>query len=106
MKALVTYREAAEMLSVSHWTVRAMVSDGRLTAAGEGNGRRVTMGSILRIGELDGAVRGLEGHNSLSMQTEESARGHAKGNARSTGPKRTASQASKELDELLGKRCT
>lgn len=106
MKALLTYREAAELLSVTHWTVRAMVREGRLNATGEGKGRRVTMGSILRIGELDGAAIDLDGHNSPGMQTEESVRRHTKGDAHCAGPKRTASQASKELDELLGKRRT
>ena len=39
-KALVTYHEAADLLSVSHWTVRQMVRDGRLCVSGNGRGRR------------------------------------------------------------------
>lgn len=107
MKVLLTYREAAELLSVSHWTVRHMVRDGRLTAAGEGRGRRVTMGSILRLGELDAAAFEENSHTVSSVQKQErDGSHHIKGNSSRTGPNKTASQASKELDELLGKRRT
>lgn len=107
MKALVTYREASEMLSVSHWTVRQWVREGRLNVTGEGKGRRVTMGSILRLGELDTTAFEGNSHTVSSVQQQErDAPYHAQGNAHSTGLKRTASQASKELDELLGKKHT
>ncbi|MBP5979073.1 MAG: helix-turn-helix domain-containing protein [Halomonas sp.] len=105
MKALITYREAAEMLSVSHWTVRTMVRQGRLNATGEGKGRRVTMGSILRLGELDAGTLEIDGHAAPDAQSRgKTVRHHVYGNPRSTGPNRTASQAEKELDELLKKK--
>ncbi|OWV31257.1 helix-turn-helix domain-containing protein [Halomonas campaniensis] len=105
MKALVTYREAAEMLSVSHWTVRQMVRDGRLNVAGEGKGRRVTMGSILRLGELDSRAFEETSHTaSTAPDTHnrgKAARHHVQGNSRSENHASAASQASNSLDELL-----
>lgn len=103
MKALVTYAEAAEMLSVSHWTVRQMVRQGRLTAAGEGKGRRVTMGSIRRIGELDADALDVESHSAPGVQSKEKTACHTKGRARRTGGRRTTTQAGVELDALLAR---
>lgn len=101
MKALVTYAEAAEMLSVSHWTVRQMVRQGRLTAAGEGKGRRVTMGSIRRIGELDADALEIESHSAPGVQKGEKSVCHIKGRARRSGGHRTTTQAGEGLDALL-----
>lgn len=103
MKALVTYAEAAEMLSVSHWTVRQMVRQGRLTAAGEGKGRRVTMGSIRRIGELDADALDVESHSALGVQNGKGFVCHIKEPARRTGGHRITTQAASELDALLGR---
>ncbi|MGP9572554.1 helix-turn-helix domain-containing protein, partial [Halomonas sp. AOP42-E1-40] len=100
MKALVTYREAAEMLSVSHWTVRTMVREGRLNATGEGKGRRVTMGSILRLGELDAAAFEETSHAAPDAQSRgKTARHHVQGNPRGKKHARDPSQASNSLDE-------
>lgn len=105
MKALVTYHEAAELLSVSHWTVRTMVREGRLNATGEGKGRRVTMGSILRLGELDAGAFEEPSHTAPVAQNRgKTTRHHVQGSNRSKEPNRTASQAEKELDELLARR--
>lgn len=102
MKVLLTYREAAELLSVSHWTVRQMVRDGRLNAAGEGKGRRVTMGSILRLGELDARAFEEPSHTAPDAQNRgKTARHHVQGNPRSENHASAASQASNSLDELL-----
>lgn len=95
MKALVTYREAAELLSVSHWTVRTMVREGRLTATGEGKGRRVTMGSILRIGELD------EGVFKAESQAAPADKPRSPAKSRPPGKHMTPSQTEAELDALL-----
>lgn len=104
MKALVTYAEAAEMLSVSHWTVRQMVRQGRLTAAGEGKGRRVTMGSIRRIGELDAAALEIDSHSAPGVQKGKNTVCHTNVKARRSGGHRTTTQAASELDALLGQR--
>lgn len=103
MKALVTYAEAAEMLSVSHWTVRQMVRQGRLTASGEGKGRRVTMGSIRRIGELDADALEIESHSAPGVQIKEKAACHTNVKARRSGGRRTTTQAGVELDALLAR---
>ncbi|MGE6780702.1 helix-turn-helix domain-containing protein [Vreelandella titanicae] len=105
MKVLVTYHEAAEMLSVSHWTVRQMVREGRLNATGEGKGRRVTMGSILRLGEMDARAFEEASHTVSSVQKQErGVRHHVQGNVRSKGANKATSPAERELDELLVKR--
>ncbi|MBZ5486952.1 helix-turn-helix domain-containing protein [Halomonas aquamarina] len=104
MKALVTYAEAAEMLSVSHWTVRQMVREGRLNATGEGKGRRVTMGSIRRIGELDADALDVESHSAPGVQNGKGFVCHIKEPVRLTGGHRTTTQAANELDALLGQR--
>lgn len=101
MKALVTYHEAAEMLSVSHWTVRTMVREGRLTATGEGKGRRVTMGSIRRIGELDADALDIDSHSAPGVQKGKKTVCHIKDKARRSGGHRTTKQAGSGLDALL-----
>lgn len=48
-KLLYTYAEAAELLGVSHWTVRRWISAGRLSAPVKG---KVSAGSLYRLAEL------------------------------------------------------
>jgi len=100
-KALVTYHEAADLLSVSHWTVRQMVRDGRLCVSGNGRGRRVTMGSIRRIGQLDAEAPYSDSHNAPGVSRNSTC--HTKEPARRTGGRATSSAAS-ELDALLAQR--
>ncbi len=100
-KALVTYHEAAELLSVSHWTVRQMVRDGRLSVSGNGRGRRVTMGSIRRIGQLDAEAPGHNAHRAPGVSRERTC--HTNEPARRTGGQATSNAAS-ELDALLAPR--
>src|SRR5690554_4069567 len=100
-KALVTYHEAAKLLSVSHWTVRQMVRDGRLTASGNGRGRRVTMGSIRRIGQLDAEAPEHNAHRAPGVPRGKAC--HTNEPARRTGGPATSSAAS-ELDALLAQR--
>lgn len=101
MKALVTYREAADMLSVTHWTVRQWVRDGRLTVVGEGKGRRVTMGSIRRLGQLDVEALDDDSHTAPGVSRERAC--HTNDPARRTGGPRISNAAS-ELDDLLAQR--
>ncbi|GAA0581169.1 hypothetical protein GCM10008997_32570 [Halomonas salifodinae] len=100
MKALVTYHEAAEMLSVSHWTVREWAREGRLVVVGEGKGRRVTMGSIRRLGQLDAEALEHNAHGAPGVSKERTC--HTSDQAHRTGGRVTRS-AAKELDALLAR---
>lgn len=100
-KALVTYYEAAELLSVSHWTVRQMVRDGRLSVTGNGRGRRVTMGSIRRIGQLDAEAVDSDSHSAPGVSRGKAC--HTNELAHRTGG-RVTSNAASELDDLLAQR--
>ncbi|MGM1051846.1 MAG: helix-turn-helix domain-containing protein [Pseudomonadota bacterium] len=97
-KALLTYHEAAELLSVSHWTVRQMVRDGRLSVAGNGRGRRVTMGSVRRLGQLDVAMPTPNPLRAPGVSRRKAC--HTNAPARHTGGPAT-SNAARELDALL-----
>ncbi|WP_074749316.1 helix-turn-helix domain-containing protein [Halomonas caseinilytica] len=98
-KVLLTYHEAAEVLGVTHWTVRAWVRQGRLVARGSGKGRRVTVGSIRRMGGLDAEAPEDDAHMAPGVQRKETAC-HTREKARLTGGHRSLSAAS-ELDDLL-----
>ncbi|WP_413616456.1 helix-turn-helix domain-containing protein [Halomonas cupida] len=102
-KVLLTYSEAGEMLGVTHWTVRRWVQQGVLRAVGSGKGRKVTLGSIRRLAELDADAQEYKAHGAPGVQTGEKTACHTEGRIHRTGGPRT-SNAARELDDLLAPR--
>lgn len=97
-KPTYTYDEAAELLCVSHWTIRRWVKAGKLNAASKG---QVTAGSIMRFGELDaGALHG-DSSSASGVREKGNTACHTSGKGRRTGGRHTPAQAARELDALL-----
>ncbi|WP_366078353.1 helix-turn-helix domain-containing protein [Halomonas sp. OfavH-34-E] len=102
-KVLLTYNEAAEMLGVSHWTVRRWANQGALRTVSSGKGRKVTLGSIRRLADLDAGAPEYDAHSAPGVQKMEKTACHTEGRGHRTGGPHTKN-AAKELDALLAQR--
>ena len=71
MEALKSISKTAELLDVSHWTIRAWIAQGRLKSVKLGSRRMIPESEIVRvIAEGIGQTRDGESKQSVAQETE------------------------------------